>query len=68
MYVKKSRVNQKQIQFLCLEDLVPEKHLVRDIDRAINFNFIYDEVKGLYSELDWGKPGIDQLSPYNCVK
>ena len=67
MYVKKSRVNQKQIQFLCLEDLVPEKHLVRDIDRAINFNFIYDEVKGLYSELDWGKPGIDPVCLFKIV-
>ena len=67
MYVKKSRINQKQIQFLCLEDLVPEKHLVRDIDRAINFNFIYDEVKGLYSEIDWGKPGIDPVSLFKIV-
>lgn len=67
LYVKKSRINQKQIQFLCLEDLVPEKHLVRDIDRAINFNFIYDEVKGLYSEIDWGKPGIDPVSLFKIV-
>ena len=61
MYIKKSRINQKQIQFLCLEDLVPEHHLVRDIDRAINFSFIYDEAKGLYSEIEWGKPGIDPV-------
>jgi transposase len=61
VYVKKNRTNQSQIKFLCLEDLVPENHLVRDIDRAIDFSFIYDEVKGLYSEIDWGKPGIDPV-------
>ena len=52
MYVKKNRTNQSQIKFLCLEDLVPANHLLRDIDRAIDFSFIYDEVKGLYSEID----------------
>lgn len=46
---------------------MPENHLVRDIDRAINFNFIYDEVKGLYSEIDWGKPGIDPVSLFKIV-
>ncbi|MCX7715234.1 MAG: IS5/IS1182 family transposase, partial [Clostridia bacterium] len=52
MYIKK-RGQQKQVKFVSIEDLVPEDHLLRDIDRAIDFNFIYDEVKGMYSETDW---------------
>jgi len=67
MYVKKNRTNQRQIKFLCLEDLVPENHLLRDIDRAIDFSFIYEEVKGLYSEIEWGKPGIDPVSLFKIV-
>lgn len=67
MYIKKNRENQKQIQFLCLEDLVPENHLLRDIDRAIDFRFIYEEVKGLYSEIEWGKPGIDPVGLFKIV-
>jgi len=67
MYVKKSRANQKQIKFLCLEDLVPNNHLLRDIDRAIDFSFIYEEVKGLYSEIEWGKPGIDPVCLFKIV-
>ena len=67
MYVKKNRTNQSQIKFLCLEDLVPANHLLRDIDRAIDFSFIYDEVKGLYSEIDWGKPGIDPVCLFKIV-
>ncbi len=55
MYVKKNRVSQRQIKFVCLEDLVPEQHMLRDIDRGIDFSFIYEEVKGLYSEIEWGK-------------
>lgn len=67
MYIKKNRASQKQIQFLCLEDLVPEEHLLRQIDRAIDFGFIYEEVKGLYSEIEWGKPGIDPVSLFKIV-
>ena len=67
LYVKKSRSQQRQIQFLCLEDLVPENHIVREIDQAIDFSFIYEEVNGLYSELDWGKPGIDPVCLFKIV-
>ena len=67
MYMKKNRINQRQIKFLCLEDLVPDNHLLRDIDRAIDFSFIYEEVKGLYSEIEWGKPGIDPVSLFKIV-
>lgn len=67
MYVKKDRETQKQIKLMCMEDLVPQDHLLRAIDQAIDFNFIYDEVKGLYSETEWGKPGIDPVSLFKIV-
>ena len=67
MYMKKDRTGQRQIKFLCLEDLVPQDHLLRDIDRAIDFKFIYDEVKGLYGEEVWGKPGIDPVCLFKIV-
>jgi len=34
-----------------LDGLVPENHLVRKIENAIDFSFIYDKVKDLYSPL-----------------
>ena len=46
---------------------MPENHIVREIDQAIDFSFIYEEVKGLYSELDWGKPGIDPVCLFKIV-
>lgn len=67
MYMKKDRTGQRQIKFLCLEDLVPQDHLLRDIDRAIDFKFIYDEVQGLYGEERWGKPGIDPVCLFKIV-
>lgn len=47
MYRKKDRQGQVEIKFVCLEDLVPQNHLLRKIETAINFDFIYDEVKGM---------------------
>ena len=47
MYRKKDRSKQTQLQMLCIEDLVPENHMLREIEEAIDWSFIYDEVKGL---------------------
>lgn len=67
MYEKKNREAQKQIQFVSLEDLVPQNHILRTIDKAIDFSFIYDLVKDLYSPNDSGRPGIDPVSLFKII-
>lgn len=67
MYRKKDKNGQREIKLVCIEDLVPENHILREIEASIDFDFIYDEVKGLYSEMDWGKPGIDPVSLFKIV-
>jgi len=72
MYRKKDRMGQKEIKFVSLEDLEPEDldpedHLLRKIDAAISFDFIYTEVKGMYSEANWGNPGIDPVALFKIV-
>lgn len=49
-----------QVQMVSLEQLVPPEHLLRKIDAAIDFNFIYDLVEEKYS-LDNGRPSIDPV-------
>ncbi|MEF2966485.1 IS1182 family transposase [Paenibacillus sp. M1] len=49
-----------QISLVSLEELVPGEHLVRQIENAIDFNFIYDLVRDTYSE-DTGRPSIDPV-------
>ena len=39
-----------------IEELVPKEHLVRKMENCMNFTFIEDEVKDLYSE--YGRPSI----------
>jgi transposase len=51
---------------LCIEDMVPKNHVLRDIDRAISFDFIYDEVKDLYCE-DNGRPSIDPVVLFKII-
>ena len=67
MYQKKDKNVLSEIKFVCIEDLVPEDHILREIEKSVDFDFIYDEVKGLYSEIDWGKPGIDPVSLFKIV-
>lgn len=50
-----------QIQLVCIDDLVPKEHLLRIIDKAIDWSFIYDLVKDTYSA-DTGRPSIDPIT------
>lgn len=47
-----------QIEMVALDQLVPNDHLVRKIEQAIDFTFIYDLVEDKYC-LDNGRPSID---------
>lgn len=68
MYEKRNREkNQGQVHMISIEDLVPQNHILRDIDAAIDFSFIYEEVEGLYSDSDNGRPGIDPVSLFKIV-
>jgi len=49
-----------KMQVVDLEALVPKDHLLRKIDRAIDFNRIYEMVEHLYCE-DNGRPSVDPV-------
>lgn len=50
-----------QIALVCTDDLVPQDHLLRIIDKAIDWSFIYDLVRDKYSP-DQGRPSIDPVT------
>ena len=43
-----------------MDDMVPKDHMLRKIDRAINWNFIYDLVEDKYCA-DNGRPSMDPV-------
>ena len=56
--IRKENFRDDEINVI-LDGLVPENHLVRKIENTIDFSFIYDKVKDLYSPL--GAPSIDPV-------
>jgi transposase len=60
MLTKNTQINRDQVEMIALEQLVPENHLVRKVEATIDFSFIYQLVKDLYSE-DRGRPSIDPV-------
>ena len=51
---------QTGMEFVCIEELVPKDHLLRKIDKVIDFEFIRDKVKDLYCA-DNGRPAVDPV-------
>lgn len=58
--LKEPSPHQYQFETITLDELVPEDHLVRKIDAAIDFEFIRDAVAHLYCP-DNGRPAIDPV-------
>lgn len=51
----------EQVQMFCMDDMVPKDHLLRMIEAAIDWNFIYDLVIERYSP-DQGRPSMDPVT------
>ncbi|WP_026908870.1 IS1182 family transposase [Paucisalibacillus globulus] len=51
---------QNEYEFICIEELVPEDHQLRKVDKYIDFSFILDIVRPFYCE-DNGRPSIDPI-------
>ena len=48
-----------------IEELVPDNHLVRKLEKAIDWDFIYEEVEGLYSNI--GRKSIDPVVLFKMI-
>lgn len=55
----KHQNREEKLTMVTLEDIVPKDHYLRKIDKAINFEFIYDYVSHMYSNT--GRPSIDPV-------
>ena len=61
MLTEQNEKVRKQLQIVSIDDLVPEDHLLRIIDKAIDWSFIYNLVRDMYSA-DTGRPSIDPVT------
>ena len=60
MLHEEPKKKREQFSVVCIEDLVPQNHLLRKIERVIDWSFIYDLVKEKYSP-DFGRPSVDPV-------
>ena len=60
MLSKQEKEVRQEAVVLIMEDMIPEDHLLKQIDKYVNFDFIYDLVKDLYCK-DNGRPSIDPV-------
>lgn len=58
--------NRNQVEFVSLEQMVPQDHLLRQIDAAIDFNKVYEFVEDLCCK-DNGRPSIDPVVLFKIV-
>ena len=58
MLTEQNEKVRKQLQIVSIDDLVPEDHLLRIIDKAIDWSFIYDLVKEKYSNRRQSGPNV----------
>jgi transposase len=58
--LEKSKDLRGQLQIACLDNLVPPDHLLRKIDKTVDFNEVYPIVEHLYCE-DNGRPAVDPV-------
>lgn len=64
--LKRDKKDREQVEFFCLEEFVPQEHLLRKIDSAVDFTHIYDIVADLYCENN-GRPSIDPVVLFKMV-
>lgn len=55
----KNNEKQFEMEFVMIDQLVADDHLLRAIDKYIDFEFIYELVDNMYSEI--GRPSVDPI-------
>ena len=64
--LEKGQKNRNSVEMVNIDMLVPEDHLLRKIDAAIDFTKIYGFVEDLYSQ-DTGRPSVDPVVLFKIV-
>ncbi|MGO5116538.1 transposase, partial [Candidatus Avoscillospira sp. LCP25S3_F1] len=64
--LERGKMDRNVIEMVEIDSLVPEGHLLRKIDKAIDFNHLYEMVEPLYCE-DNGRPSVDPVVLFKIV-
>ena len=65
MMTRRTTDSRNCFEIVSIEDLVPKDHLVRKVDKALDFDFIYPLVESMYSSQ--GRLSIDPIILFKMV-
>lgn len=60
MMINEIKSTQQKLEMVYIENLVPQDHILRKLDKYIDFSFIRELTKDLYC-LDNGRPAVDPI-------
>lgn len=66
MLTRNQKNNRNNVFIMDMEKIIPNNHLIRKVDQAIHFDFIYDIVEDLYAD-EVGRPSIDPVVLFKIV-
>ena len=58
--LERGKMDRDVVEIVGIDSLVPKEHLLRKIDKAVDFSRLYEMVEPLYSE-DNGRPSVDPV-------
>ena len=64
--LERGKMDRHVIEIVGIDSLVPEEHLLRKIDKAVDFSRLYEMVEPLYCE-DNGRPSVDPVVLFKMV-
>ena len=64
--LSENRAERNQMEMFCIDSFVPEDHLLRKIDEALDFGRIYEIVGDLYCYNN-GRPSVDPVVLFKIV-
>ncbi|MFE0560874.1 IS1182 family transposase [Paenibacillus sp. NPDC058910] len=64
--LRSNREKQQAYEFVSIEELVPQDHLLRKVEKYIDFSFIDEKVRPLYCA-DNGRPAIDPVVLFKMI-
>ena len=64
--IEKRKMERGVVELVDTQTLVPQEHLLRKVDKAVEFRKLYELMEPLYSEKD-GRPSIDPVVLFKIV-
>lgn len=64
--LRENKVERDQMEFFCIDSFVPQDHLLRKIEDAVDFSKLYEIIGDLYCH-DNGRPSIDPVVLFKIV-